>query len=612
MRILHNISALNTLNKLNKNNKATSNSLEKLSSGLRINKAADDAAGLAISEKMKAQIRGLNQSVRNAYDGISLIQTAEDALGQIQNPNLQRMRELAVQAANDTLTDKDRQMLQDEIEQIKKGINDIANKTEFNTKPLINGTYSGQSTVLIEGSKTKISGDINLSGGLTVTAGSNDTLNFDVDGIATSVTLATGTYTSSALLTAINLQLTGSGVTAALSNGKLELSHNSNGIHTIDNFAGNAITSLLISSQSGTVDRYTISGEAPLTPSITITAGVNDNLTFDLDGVNYSITLAANTYNIPYGADPATSPLAMDINNKLALAGAPVKATYGGISWIPTSTLTLTASNVNLMNNFGGNALTTLLDNIWHSVPTPGTPTKVLGSVDLSNGLDIISGKNDTFNFKVDGVPKSIILSAGTYSSSDLLTEINGKLVTEGVGVTASLASGKLILCHNTSGLRTINGFSGNAVTSLMLAKSDGNEEVLSNAETLTLQIGANAGQTLMITIGGYTAENLQIDSIVIDPRDKAEEAITKIDKAIGKISSERSKLGAFQNRLQHTANNLENAVENLTSAESRIRDSDIAKEMMEFTKSNILTQAAQAMLAQANQQPQAVLQLLK
>ena len=138
MIIAHNLSALNSLNRLNQNNKATSNTLEKLSSGYRINRGADDAAGLAISEKMRAQIRGLEKAQQNIQDGISLIQTAEGGLGSIHNPNLVRLRELAIQAANDTLTDADRKLIQKEVEQIKQGIDEIANNTEFNGIKLLN------------------------------------------------------------------------------------------------------------------------------------------------------------------------------------------------------------------------------------------------------------------------------------------------------------------------------------------------------------------------------------------------------------------------------------------------------------------------------------------
>ncbi|ADQ06809.1 flagellin domain protein [Caldicellulosiruptor hydrothermalis 108] len=146
MRINNNVQALNTYNRLTINNDMLSKSLEKLSSGMRINRAGDDAAGLAISEKMRGQIRGLNQAIRNAQDGISLIQTAEGALNETHSI-LQRMRELAVQAANDTNTAEDRQALQAEVDQLVKEIDRIANTTQFNTKTLLDGSYSSSSLV---------------------------------------------------------------------------------------------------------------------------------------------------------------------------------------------------------------------------------------------------------------------------------------------------------------------------------------------------------------------------------------------------------------------------------------------------------------------------------
>ena len=149
MIITHNIAALNSLNKLNKNNKATSATMEKLSSGFRINNAADDAAGLAISEKMRAQIRGLGKAQQNIQDGISLIKTADSALGTIHDPHLLRLKELAVQAANDTLTDADRKLIQKEIAQVKQSINEIAHNTEFNRIKLLDGSAMGTKTISV-------------------------------------------------------------------------------------------------------------------------------------------------------------------------------------------------------------------------------------------------------------------------------------------------------------------------------------------------------------------------------------------------------------------------------------------------------------------------------
>jgi flagellin len=338
MRINHNISALNTYRQLTVNVTASSKSLEKLSSGYRINRAGDDAAGLAISEKMRGQIRGLEMASKNAQDGISLIQTAEGALNET-HAILQRMRELAVQSATDTNTDDDRAELQKEVEQLLEEIDRIANNTEFNTKKLLDGSF--KDAVF----------QIGANAGQTVT----------------------------------------------LSIGKMDTS---------------------------------VSGA---------------------------------------GGVPS---------------GGGASGVVSGVSGVPSG---------------GG----------------------------VSGG---VSG--------VSGVPSGGGASGGVSGVSGVPSGGGGGTTVSGAGL----------------GIANVN---------------------------ISTQAGASA-------------------------------AITTIQNAINKVSSERAKLGAIQNRLEHTINNLGTAAENLTASESRIRDVDMAKEIMEFTKNAILQQAAQAMLAQANMQPQGVLQLLR
>lgn len=368
MRINHNIAALNTYNKLSSNQSTTSKSLEKLSSGLRINRAGDDAAGLAISEKMRGQIRGLDQASRNASDGISLIQTAEGALNETHSI-LQRMRELAVQSANDTNTDNDRLEIQKEVDQLATEITRISSDTEFNNKKLLNGSFGIQNA-------------------------------------------GTGTLTTAA------------------------------------------------------------TGLANLS----------------------------------------------DIN----LSGAKASTTY---------TITETATEISLADGNGN--------------------SQQLTKTGFAAG--------GTFNFDSLGV--------------SIKTDEN-----YAVGGTAF------------TGLTVITG----------------------NADGAKFQIGANATQNVGLSINAMDAATLGVDSLNMASQSTADASITTIDTALNTVSSERAKLGAVQNRLEHTINNLGTTSENLTASESRIRDVDMAKEMMEFTKNNILSQAAQAMLAQANQQPQGVLQLLQ
>ncbi|TCL36117.1 flagellin [Anaerospora hongkongensis] len=384
MIINHNIAALNTYNRLSSNNTNTSKSLEKLSSGLRINRAGDDAAGLAISEKMRGQIRGLDQAGRNAQDSISMIQTAEGALNETHSI-LQRMRELAVQAGNDTNTKVDRGEIQKEINALTDEIDRIANTTEFNTQKLIDGSKKG----LVEAAASETNIQLNTRAKIGISSAS-------VTNIAESGTII--------------------------------------------------------------ITRTLVSGTA--------TAG-----SFTIGKADSTLTAA----------------------------------------WASNTTVT-----------FGGSTIT------------------------LDGSLDNLA------------VGESITLSVKK-------------------AVAASTAVG--------------NSFS--------------------------MQIGANSGQSILVGMNSMKAtdigvRNSKAEALDVSSYDKATAAVSTINDAIELVSAERSKLGAVQNRLEHTINNLGTSSENLTAAESRVRDVDMAKEMMNFQKNNILSQAAQAMLAQANQQPQGVLQLLR
>ncbi|MBL3642445.1 flagellin [Bacillus sp. RHFB] len=396
MIINHNISALNTHRQLSSATNAQSKSMEKLASGMRINRAGDDAAGLAISEKMRGQIRGLDQASRNSQDAISLIQTAEGALNETTDI-LQRMRELATQASTDTNTTNDRGEIQKEMDSLTSEINRIGNTTEFNTQKLLNGSKDSATT----GNLAKV--EFDLTG---MTAGSIDVLGenvaFDTDA---------GT-TASAIETAIT---------------------------------GNA----------------------------------------DLNA-KYDVTVTGNKVEIVAKSKGEDTDLKADLTKGTGV--------------------------------------------------TDDTVTTTEGKADGS-GLQFQIGANEN---------QSLTLEIGDMRASAL------GLTGTGTGFTA--------------GTNVSNGTDSKGVES------------------------------------GLDVSNAK----------NASAAITKIQTAIDTVSAERSKLGANQNRLEHTINNLGTSSENLTAAESRVRDTDMAKTMMEQTKNSILAQASQAMLAQANQQPQGVLQLLR
>ena len=392
MIINHNMNALNAHRNMGINNTAAGKSMEKLSSGLRINRAGDDAAGLAISEKMRGQIRGLTQASRNSADGISMIQTAEGALNETTNI-LQRMRELAVQASNDTNTTSDREEIQKEINALTEEVDRIANNTEFNTQKLLNGSKSGEA------------GDL----------------------VRDEVKAVTGTFK-------INL-------------------------------------------------------DAALTEQ-----------------------------------------------DKLIIDGKAIKFTADDVS------------------------------------------TKDKLKAKLETELE-------GYTVTVDTDKKIIELSQKVGTDKD---EFKVALNSKNDGIKGSVVKG--------------------GVTARKEEFSEGK---------VSVQVGANASQSMSIEIGDMRAQALKIVNdkgrgLSVETAQSANEAITAFDAALNAVSSQRANLGAVQNRLEYTISNLDNTAENLTSAESTLRDVDMAKEMMEYSKNNILNQAAQAMISQANQQPQNVLQLLR
>jgi len=455
MIINHNIAALNTYRQLSNNNIMGQKSLEKLSSGLRINRAGDDAAGLAISEKMRGQIRGLEQASRNAQDGISLIQTAEGALSETHSI-LQRMRELAVQASSDTNNNNDRAEIQKEIDQLISEIDRIATDTEFNTKKLLNGSM-----------------------GKTYTVTAN---NFDY-----------------ALQ---NIQIVGSDIT------------------------------------TGT---YTLTATAMGTDTVTINTQTADSTgTF----ADTNITVADGTK-------------------------------FG--SYI-----------LNVTNNDGTTADFVLVG---------------------PDGTEIDGGNQ--------AVDSDLTIGGITFAFGTVATDQDGSIEFDltNTGLEIDLTGDKIVdttaIASYAGETLNIGGFQFEARWGA--AGADGDAMTMTvNDKAVKFHIGANEDQNTSLAVNDMSASALGTDSIDVTSQTAANAAITTIQSAIDTVSSERSKLGAIQNRLEHTINNLGTSAENLTASESRIRDVDMAKEMMEYTKMSILAQAATAMLAQANQQPQGVLQLLQ
>ena len=495
MVVQHNMSAMNANRMLSGVSSAQSKSTEKLSSGYRINRAADDAAGLSISEKMRGQIRGLNQASTNAQDGISLIQTAEGALNE-SHSILQRMRELSVQAANGTETDDDREAVQNEIEQLQSELTRISDTTEFNTMKLLDGSQSG--------SKVQVSVSKSAAGNLSEEPA-----------------------TTSTFKTAAVKPIDGKESTYSVTT----LDKNGNATTTSVTFAGQ---------NNADDDAQSIIAELKKT-------SLADTFDMETDG-NGAITFTAKEA----GVTPSIALVSQD-----------------GTSAVPANS-------------------------------TPGTDAynKISENIQVYDG-DKDKNIEDSI-FTVNGEKFAYVSDASKLGDNN--KDVN-YVVANTVDENAAKAMAALI--NSKTGIAAV----GNADGSLSLKPS-----ATATGKGIELQIGANEGQTMSFTLDDMSADALGVGgkSVDLSTQESAKTATTTIDAAIKKVSAARGKMGAVQNRLEHTINNLDTASENLQTAESRIRDTDMAEEMVNYSKNNILAQAGQSMLAQANQSNQGVLTLLQ
>ncbi len=548
MRINSNISSINTYRAYKMNNLQSQKSLNTLSSGLRINSAADDAAGLSISEKMRGQIRGLNRSSSNIQDGISLLQVADGALNEVHSL-LQRGRELSIQAANGTLTNADKKMVQEEVSQIISEIDRIANHTEFNTIKLLNvpqsSTVDNQiintlKSALLEQSEARILAQYGLAG----------------DGVSLQIVLE---QTPQAYLAAVSYSADASGkaidqklhidvsdfIPATLPNGGTSPMYNDRIIahemvHAIMgrtmNF--NALPSWF---KEGTAEFIHGADERLYADSLggtNFAAVVSEFSSWEGTSIDYSAGYAAVRY--------------MHAQIK-AKGGNGIKDIMAYLSTNQTSTLD------NALANASSGAFTSLSD---------------FTNKFTSNGAAFMASMNLT------NTDTGAIGGADADSGAALTAE---SVVGDTVNLTDDPLKGFAELWPSLS-----SPFASN----------------------LQIQAGANTGNILSISLTDTRSDTLGLSSV--DVVDQASSAITSFDSAINSVSHIRANFGALQNRLEHASAITENTSENLTASESRIRDADMAKEMSTFTRNNILSQAASAMLAQANQQPLSVLQLLQ
>ena len=491
MRIQHNIAALNSYRNLTGNNNAVSKNLEKLSSGYRINRAGDDAAGLAISEKMRAQITGLNTAQKNAQDGVSLVQTAEGALTEVHSM-LNRMVELADQSANGTYDNPvDRANLQKEIASLKDEIDRIADSTNFNGINLLDGSLS----------TTKLDLAAGTLGGQTTTV-KEILATGTTSGIAGHDNAAIGEHTLT--------------VEYADENGTL---HKVDVKYKIDtaNDKGKAIDAILKAvSQNDTLSSVF-------------------NITKDTDSVNFESKVTGSKGAKVVNVSTTDTTSQMDADKAIDGENAKVQTQGAGATIAKGDTITLNGKTYEFVKDAS-------------TEPTKKGATAVVVGAD----------------------------------NNATLGNLNKAL--ESAGIKAEFNNNDLVF------------------------------SATKNGAGLTLQIGDTSADfnQMTVSVSDMHTDALGIADIDISTQAGAKAAVDKIKSAINSVSSTRGDLGAIQNRLEHTINNLSVTAENMTAAESRIRDVDMANEMMAYTKNNILVQSSQAMLAQANQLPQGVLQLLQ
>ncbi|WP_306009932.1 flagellin [Bacillus sp. MMSF_3328] len=623
MRIRHNILGLSIGNRLNKSSRESIKALEKLSSGLQINKASDDTAGLAISEKMRAQIRGLEQSDKNIQDAVSLIQTAENGLSEIGDSSLLRIRELAVEAASDTLTHQDRVYIQAEIDQLKQGINNVANNTHFNGIALLNQTIAESSesqNVISLGKATKVTAPNWLPASFTVFQGVNDTFEFSINGETKQLKISPGAYVPSTFLAELNSELKVNNIplTASFSQNTTKLEFTSPvGNYRIEGITGGGsrtegyLIPTIVGSISGGINT---AGLPVISPGITIQSGINDTLTFEVDSYPYSIIITPGDYTV-YGASQSdlnkNSPFLEEINQQLINTGAPVKAGFiyyanpdspfnNGAGLYLTALENADASNylsdgIHTFGNFGGNAKSLLFEQIvngWSytdsSIIKQGSvtanPAQIIGEADLSDGLMIVAGENDTLNLSINDVSNTIVLRPGRYNQQGIIEEINQQFESNGIFLHAETNNMNKLVISNTNSTYgdIIQHISGSSMVDLFFEVDQGEEplieiDAIPVSGILTIQAGHNNGHNFDITLTDVRTNALGIGELSVLSRESADNAITKIDYAIQEVSSQRGKFGAYQNRLEHISKHNSQASENLTAAESRIRDLDYA-----------------------------------
>ena len=504
MRINNNISALRANTNLSRVDKRLSQSTERLSSGNKINAAADDAAGFSISRRMRTQIKSLERASRNSADGISVIQTAEGALNEV-SAILIRMKELAVQAANDTYSGEDRDVIQKEIDELNNEIDRISNTTGFNTKNLLNGEVGRKSVTKNEG----------------------------VDVLRSTDVVPHGKY---------KLNVTGDPKKAVYEGG------------TVDESA--------FGEDSNIAGKITINGEV-----ITINKGES------FDSVREKLIKGAERAGLSLignGGGPSAE-------GKELYGGYEYEKFEGGASLLLVSKQYGSKAKIDIkvegieVKDKDGTVLESAEDNAANLAAALGLPTEM--------------------NEPKRGTDTTVELAEGFSKTATVRTDGDKVIVKDNGGFEMEL---------KVKDYTTENDKGGEVDLTVL------------DAGYMTMQVGANTGDSFDVSIGRIDSETLGLKGINLRTREEAESAISRVDIATSRVSAERAKLGAYQNRFEHTILSLDETTENMTSAFSRIMDTDMAAEITEYTQQKVLSQAGTSVLAQANERPNTILTLLQ
>lgn len=600
-----NLASLNTQRQLSIANNSIGKSLERLSSGLRINRAADDAAGLAIATRLQAQVRGLQQAARNANNAISLVQTAEGALNSVTNI-LQRLRELAVQAASDDNTDSDRTALNNEAKQLREELTRLSQTVEFNGTTLLDGSFSGKK--------------------FQIGSNANQTLTFEIADVRAT---AIGKFASQT----VNV---GDGIAAPTTNGAGNLSageftiNGTNVLATSDSddqvsvlaIGGGTVTSTQVVSGGGSYNTSLLTASLFINGTVISLSGQTGSTVASLVTDIASLVNAASITGVTARVIESSN-LIIEANagRSLVIGFSNTGATAFSTASAVGSALGIGAAFVgssgttSAITTFNGQSSSIAKAAAVNGIKSTTSVTATVSSTSVTFTNAVSTATLSSGDLFINGVNIGAVTVATNDSDGALAAAINAQSDT--TGVKASVSSGKLTLTASdgrnitiaaTSDVQTALGNSSDVTFTGRVGIVRGSFDLTS---TKNFTISGTTSDIGSITATTYVTSG-NLSTLAITSRTLANQAITQVDSALDAINTSRSSIGAVQSRLQTTIEFLDTAAENQAASESRIRDADFALETAQFTRSQILVQAATAILAQANAQPQVALQLLQ